>query len=76
MKVKAKGKAALAIVVVGLAALSSQLVHAMPDHAHIVTYYSDATMSEVVGMGGNGCQHAFSWGTKTAYYEVEDFACY
>lgn len=71
-----KVKAILAVIVVGLAALSSQMVHAMPDHAHIVTYYADATMSEVVGMSGTGCQNGFSWGTKTAYYEVEDFACY
>lgn len=56
-------------------ALYSSTVVAQPDEGRIITYYSDATMTEQVGEGGNGCHASYHWGQKTPYFTVETFNC-
>lgn len=75
MKIKKALIAVLAVTGV-IGGMYSNSVMALPDHARIVTYYSDASMTDVVGEGGNGCQHSFMWGTKTEYYTIETFDCF
>jgi hypothetical protein len=51
-------------------------VKAAIDSAHIVTYYSDASMDQVVGERGHGCQSKIEWGSTSPYFTVEDFGCF
>ncbi len=57
------------------AALFSTSATALPDSARMYTYYSDASMTVVVGESGNGCKSGYSWGVKTAYVTYETFKC-
>jgi len=61
---------------VGLAGLVySNIVTAEPNKARLYAYYSDESMTELVGEAGNGCHAGFHWGIKTAYYTYETFSC-
>lgn len=51
-------------------------VKAAIDRAHIVTYYSDASMGQVVGERGHGCQGIIEWGDTSSYSTVDDFKCF
>ncbi|MGZ3182604.1 MAG: hypothetical protein ACXU8N_09200 [Telluria sp.] len=74
---KFKTKKVLISAAIALSALgAAHAVHAAIDRAHIIYYYADANMEDLVGMGGHGCNAGISWGQKTAYYEIEDFDCY
>jgi len=75
MKIKKALVTVLAVTSIA-GGLYSSSVMALPDHARIVTYYSDASMTEVVGEGGNGCQHSYMYGTRTEYYTIETFSCF
>lgn len=76
IKIKMKLNKTIICAVLAIAAVTAGGVKAAIANAHIVTYYSDATLDQVVGERGHGCQSIIKWGETSPYSTVEDFSCF
>jgi hypothetical protein len=69
---KARYLLCLIVVIIGIVSTAG----ALPSHGFDITYYSDATFTEVVGNRYYNCGGSISqWGIRTAYYDAFDWEC-
>lgn len=62
----------LIVLIIGIVSVAG----ALPPHGFDITYYSDATFTEVVGGRYYNCGGSISsWGVRTTYYDAIDWDC-